>query len=155
MITTGNVRFKTFNELTALELYQALRLRSEVFVIEQKCIYLDLDNKDQQCYHLMLFEGDTLAAYTRLVPPGLSFKEASIGRVVVGAEARGKGLARQLMEESIKLVYTVFGRQPIRIGAQYYLKDFYASLGFEQQTEIYLEDGIEHIDMLLIPPVTQ
>lgn len=143
---------KTFEDLSVHELYQVLRLRSEIFVIEQQCIYLDADNKDQKCHHLLFFDDGRLAAYTRLVPAGVSFVEISIGRVVVGADFRGKGLARKLMEESIKQAYRVFGTQPIRIGAQFYLKEFYASLGFEQQTEVYLEDDIEHIDMLL--PVT-
>ena len=149
MSTAGTFILKTFNELTLNELYQALRLRSEVFVIEQKCIYLDVDNKDPKCHHLFLFEGDDLAAYTRLVPAGVSFAEISIGRVVVSAAFRGQGLARKLMDESIVQAYRVFGKQPIRIGAQYYLKDFYTSLGFEQQTDIYLEDDIGHIEMLL------
>lgn len=149
MNTAGKFVLKTFNELTVNELYQALRLRSEIFVIEQQCIYLDTDNKDQKCHHLLYFEGEQLAAYTRLVPAGLSFQEISIGRVVVSAAFRGKGLARKLMKESIAQAYGIFGEQPVRIGAQYYLKDFYASLGFEQQTDIYLEDDIEHIDMLL------
>ncbi|AMR32815.1 GNAT family acetyltransferase [Mucilaginibacter sp. PAMC 26640] len=152
MDNPGTFILKTFEDLSVHELYQVLRLRSEIFVIEQQCIYLDADNKDQKCHHLLFFDDGRLAAYTRLVPAGVSFVEISIGRVVVGADFRGKGLARKLMEESIKQAYRVFGTQPIRIGAQFYLKEFYASLGFEQQTEVYLEDDIEHIDMLL--PVT-
>lgn len=140
---------KPFNELTVHQLYQILKLRSAVFVLEQQCLYQDMDDKDQQCHHLMLFEDDQLAAYTRLLPAGLSFDEVSIGRVITNPAFRGKGLARKLMEQSIEGCYHLFGKQPIRIGAQLYLKDFYRSLGFMQQGEMYLEDDIPHVEMLL------
>ncbi|HVW95719.1 MAG TPA: GNAT family N-acetyltransferase [Mucilaginibacter sp.] len=142
-------KLKTFDDLSVHELYQILKLRSEVFVLEQECLYQDMDGKDQQCHHLMMFEDGELAAYTRLLPAGVSFAEASIGRVVVHPEFRGRGLARKLMKQSVAHCYELFGKQPVRIGAQYYLKDFYSSIGFEQQGDIYLEDGIEHIEMLL------
>lgn len=140
---------KTFDELTVYQLYQILKLRSAVFVLEQQCLYQDMDDKDQQCHHLMIFEDNQLAAYTRLLPAGLSFKEVSIGRVITNQAFRSRGLARKVMQQSIEICYELFGRQPIRIGAQLYLKDFYASLGFVQQGEMYLEDDIPHIEMLL------
>ncbi len=140
---------KTFDELTVYQLYQILKLRSSIFVLEQQCLYQDMDDKDQQCYHLMIFEDNQLAAYTRLLPAGLSFKEVSIGRVITNQAFRGRGLARKIMQQSIEACYELFGKQPIRIGAQLYLKDFYGSLGFIQQGEMYLEDDIPHIEMLL------
>jgi len=139
---------KSFNDLTTIELYAILRLRCEVFTVEQNCSYLDEDNKDQQCFHLMGWKDDFLAAYTRILPAGLAFEEASIGRVVTSPKARGAGIGRALMLQSIEQLYGLYGKVPIRIGAQLYLSKFYSSLGFNQTGEIYLEDGIEHIEML-------
>lgn len=140
---------KRFDELTPFELYEILRLRSEVFVVEQSCVFLDMDNKDQLSHHLMGWHNGALAAYTRLVPPGIAYEEPSIGRVVTAPDARGTGIGRQLMIESIAQVYLLFGRQSIHIGAQLYLKKFYESLGFIQAGEIYDEDGIDHIGMIM------
>ncbi|WP_327486092.1 GNAT family N-acetyltransferase [Telluribacter sp.] len=141
---------KSYNELTLDELYQLLRLRSEVFVVEQQCPFLDIDNKDQSCHHLMGWTPEgVLAAYTRLVPPGLAYEQVSIGRVVTSPQYRRYGIGRQLMKESIGAVYQLYSQVPIRIGAQLYLKKFYESFGFEQVSEMYLEDDIEHIEMLL------
>ena len=140
---------KPFDELLVSELYAVLKLRSEVFVVEQNCVFLDADNKDQASFHLMGWEQDVLIAYTRLVPPGVAYEEASIGRVVTALTARHSGSGRQLMQESIKLCKKMFGNNAIRIGAQLYLKEFYSSLGFVPTGGIYPEDGIEHIQMLL------
>jgi ElaA protein len=147
----GDVRWicKPFDNLTPEELYQALRLRSEVFVVEQDCPYLDEDNRDQGSLHLFGWVGQLLAAYVRLLPPGLAFNELSIGRVVTSPMVRRKGFGAVLMREAIAQAWKAFGKQDIRIGAQYYLLDFYSSLGFRQVSEIYLEDDIEHIEMLL------
>ena len=140
---------KPFAALTPEELYALLRLRSEVFVVEQNCVFLDMDNKDQECLHLLGYdEAGQLVAYTRIVPPGISYTYASIGRVVTSPQARGGGLGRKLMQESMRLLYELYGHVTIKIGAQLYLKDFYMSLGFAQSSGIYLEDGIEHIEML-------
>lgn len=139
---------KKFDSLTPTELYTILRLRSEVFVVEQTCVFQDMDNKDQQCYHLMGWKDDLLAAYTRLVPPGLNYPEASIGRVVTSPSARGGGIGKTLMEKSIEEVFKLYGQGPIKIGAQLYLKKFYGSFGFEQVGDIYDEDGIDHIKMI-------
>lgn len=140
-------RLKTFENLDVHELYAILRLRSEVFVVEQQCVFQDMDNKDQQCYHLMAWENGLLSAYTRLVPPGVSYEQCSIGRVVTSPTARGRGMGKLLMEKSIEETIRLFGKSPIKIGAQLYLKHFYESLGFTQSSDIYDEDGIDHIEM--------
>lgn len=137
-----------FDQLTVHELYAILRLRSEVFVAEQNCPYIDEDNKDQVSYHFAGWDNKTPAAYVRLVPPGVSFDEPSIGRVVTSQAYRRTGLGRELMNRAIVQCESLFGKRAIRIGAQLYLKKFYESLGFEQCSDIYLEDGIEHIEML-------
>ncbi len=139
---------KPFDSLTVNELYAILRLRSEVFVVEQNCVFQDMDNKDQQCHHLMGWKGNLLAAYTRLVPPGVSYEQASIGRVVTSPLARGGGLGKTLMEKSIEELTNLYGPGIIKIGAQLYLKKFYQSLGFKQIDDIYDEDGIDHIHMI-------
>lgn len=144
-----NWSFKPFGQLTPAELYAILRLRSEVFVVEQNCVFLDMDNKDPYCEHIMAWQGPLLAAYSRIVPAGISYVESSIGRIVTSPAARGTGIGRDLVVKSIEYLYTLYGRCDIRIGAQYYLEKFYTSFGFVQKGEIYLEDGIEHIEMLL------
>ncbi len=142
-------KLKPFKELTPYELYAILRLRSEVFVVEQNCPYLDEDNMDQKGHHLMGWKGDLLAAYTRLLPVGVAYNDMpSIGRVVTSPAARGTGIGRKLMEESIDKLYGLFGKSPIKIGAQSYLKKFYESLGFIQTDIGYMEDGIPHIEMV-------
>lgn len=139
---------KKFDELTVDELYAILRLRSEVFVVEQNCVFQDIDDKDQPSHHFMGWESDLLCAYTRIVPPGAAFNIPSIGRVVISLKARGGGLGRVLMEKSIEETIKIYGKSDIKVGAQYHLKKFYSSLGFNQSSDIYLEDGIEHIEML-------
>lgn len=139
---------KSFNELTTPELYNILQLRSEIFVVEQDCVYQDLDYKDQKSLHLFFVKKDTVVAYTRLFKPGDYFDEASIGRVVVKASSRKDGLGHELMNESIKTIQEKFNTQKIKIGAQVYLKKFYESHGFKQIEEGYLEDGIPHIHMI-------
>ncbi len=140
---------KPFEALTLAELYALLHLRSEVFVVEQNCPFQDMDGHDQAAYHLL---GHTatgeLAAYARLFGPGLSYAQASIGRVVSAPRYRRFGLGRQLLQESIRQCDSLFGPQPIKIGAQLYLQAFYESFGFVQQDAGYLEDGIPHIYML-------
>lgn len=142
---------KKFEDLTVHELYAILQLRIEVFVVEQNCVFQDADGKDQLAYHFMGIDdvSKKICAYTRLLPAGASFKEASIGRVLTAGYTRNSGIGKNLMTGSINQVYTLFGRQPIRIGAQLYLKRFYESFGFQQSGEPYIEDGIEHIEMLL------
>ncbi len=141
--------YKSFDELTKLELYTILRLRSEVFIIEQHCNYQDVDGKDLKCHHLMAWDNETLVAYTRIVPPGVSFVEPSIGRVLSAVTYRGLGIGIELMQNSIAKVYETHGKQQIKIGAQLYLKKFYEDLGFVKCSDQYLEDEIPHIDMIL------
>lgn len=139
---------KKFGELTSYELYAILQLRNEVFVVEQNCVFQDADDKDQSSFHLMGFSYKKLIAYTRLVPAGVSYEQVSIGRVVTSPSVRRLGAGKELMQRSIDTVYKIFGVQPIKIGAQLYLKKFYESFGFKQVGDIYLEDGIEHIYMV-------
>ena len=139
---------KKFDDLLPAELYAFLRLRTEVFVVEQNCVFQDMDNEDDKCIHLLGYVGNKLAAYTRLVPPNIFYPEPSIGRVVTSPAYRGSGIGRILMQKSIERVEKLFGKQSINIGGQLYLKKFYESLGFSQVSEIYLEDGIEHIYMI-------
>lgn len=141
---------KKFNDLSPYELYAILRLRSEVFVVEQNCIFLDMDNNDQHCYHFMGMVNNELAAYTRLVPPGIIYNQPSIGRVVTSPSVRKSGIGKVLMHKSIENIIQLYGNFPIKIGAQLYLKAFYESFGFQQTSDVYLEDGIPHIYMIRI-----
>lgn len=139
---------KPFNSLSLEELYKILQLRQEVFILEQACVYNDLDDKDQKSAHLMAWHGDALAAYTRLIPYGVSYPDAaSIGRVAVAAEFRGQRIGEELMVRSINGVQGLFGHHLIKIGAQQHLKAFYNRLGFEQSSEPYNDAGIVHIEM--------
>ncbi len=139
---------KKFDDLSPHELYAILQLRNEVFAIEQNCVYPDLDNKDQPSYHLMGWNNDKLIAYARIIPPAVIYPEPSIGRVVTSPAARGNNIGKELMEQSINKVYELYGKTPIRIGAQLYLLKFYTGLGFHKTSAVYLEDGIEHIEMV-------
>lgn len=140
---------KHFNDLTNTELYDMLRLRSDVFVVEQNCVFLDLDDKDQQCYHVLFYEDHTIVACSRLVPQGVSYPEISIGRIVTSMAVRGTGVGKQLVDYSIEECRRLFGEGPIKIGAQLYAKKFYESFGFVQSSDVYDEDGIDHIKMIL------
>lgn len=145
---TAYFLLKQFESLTPHELYAILQLRNEVFVVEQNCVFQDADNKDQSSLHLMYWKNNELVAYCRLVPPGIAYEEMSIGRVVSSPYHRKSGAGRHLIAEAIQLIHEQFGSKPIRIGAQCYLIKFYASFGFVEEGEIYLEDGIEHIEMV-------
>lgn len=144
-----NWQLKKFDALSVTELYAILQLRNEVFVLEQNCPYQDADNKDQKSLHFMGWDNDTLVAYTRIIPKGISYAEASIGRVVTNPKYRGTGAGKQLMQLSIHHTLTQFNCTAIKIGAQLYLKKFYEQLGFVQCSDEYLEDNIPHIEMLL------
>ena len=138
---------QTFRELNVNVLYAILQLRIEVFALEQNCIYQDADDKDQACHHLCGWDGDRLAAYCRIVPAGLSFDHPSIGRVVTAPDYRRAGLGKQLMEKAIQTTKEQMNDLTIIISAQLYLKRFYESFGFVQNSVPYLEDNIPHIKM--------
>ena len=143
---------KPFNQLTPFEVYDMLRLRNEVFVVEQNCVFQDADNKDQDCFHLLLYQQKKLVAYARLVPAGVTFSEISIGRIVTSPAVRGTGVGKILMQHAIEQTYKLLGKAPIRIGAQLYAIGFYESFGFEAAGSIYDEDGIDHIEMVKLEP---
>lgn len=140
---------KTFNELSPQDIYSILQLRSEVFVVEQNCVYQDIDDKDQYALHLLLKKDDYLIGYSRIFKAGDYFKEASIGRVLVKKQDRNNRNGSLLMELSIKAIKDYFKENTVKISAQTYLKKFYNELGFDPIGEEYLEDGIPHIAMLL------
>jgi ElaA protein len=139
---------KKFEALTTNELYAILRLRSEVFVVEQDCVYQDLDDKDKKAIHVMGWYDNTIVAYTRIFDVKLYFNEASIGRVVVDKKYRSKGFGIDIMITSINAIKKYFSQTQIKISAQTYLIKFYNELGFKKQGKPYLEDGIPHTAMI-------
>jgi len=139
---------KKFNELSANEVYDILKLRNEVFIVEQNCAYGDIDGRDPGSVHIYLLAEDSMAAYCRVLPPGLAFDCAAIGRVVTKMEHRGQGYARKLMKQAISYINGREYSGRIKVSAQAYLKDFYGSLGFKIISDVYLEDGIPHYEML-------
>ena len=144
---------KAFDQLSLQELYTILTLRTNVFVVEQACPYPEVDGKDPNCLHLLGTINGELVAYLRILPAGLRYDEVSIGRVVIKPSHRGKGLGRLMMEQAIHCITNEWKESQIIIGAQAYLEKFYQSLGFEPVSEVYLEDDIQHLDMLYSKPV--
>ena len=138
---------KTFNDLTNEDLYKILQLSASVFIVELNCPYQDCDDRDQPSYHLMGWDENQLIAYTRILPPGIVYKEPSLGRVVTTSSVRRTGIGKELMEYSMEKTQLLFGKTAITISAQLYLKAFYESFGFVAIGEPYLEDHIEHIKM--------
>lgn len=138
---------KLFSELSTTELYQLLKLRSEIFVVEQNCAYLDMDDKDFVCTHILGYYNDTLVAYTRLVPPTVSYTEPAIGRVITHFDYRKFGFGKQIMNFSIQAIKNLYPNKDIMIGAQSYLLKFYSELGFVKEDDDYLEDNIPHNHM--------
>jgi ElaA protein len=145
-------QWKRFSELTLEELYRVLALREQVFVVEQKSIYQDADGYDLSSHHLLGKlpgpEEPTLAAYLRVLPPGLKYPEVSFGRVVTAPSVRRGGYGRLLVEKGLAFIDAHYPGVPIRIGAQHYLQRFYEGFGFQRSSDVYDEDGIPHIDML-------
>jgi ElaA protein len=140
---------KKFNELTNLELYEILKIRSEIFVVEQNCVYNDLDEKDLEAIHFMIKENNKIISYLRVLKNGVSYDgTASFGRVLVVENFRNQGLARKIVKAGINYIINELKENKITIGAQEYLKSFYESLGFVGISEVYLEDGIPHLDMI-------
>jgi len=150
---TVSWEWRSFSQLTIDDLYCLLRLRQQVFVVEQNCPYLDADGLDQEASHLLCRqstrEGTKLVGYLRIIAAGSRFRSPAIGRLVIDSSIRGKGLARRMMEEALRHVRELYPGQPVAISAQQYLEKFYNSLGFITTSPPYDEDGISHIDMLL------
>jgi len=142
------IRIKAFKELSIDELYDLLQLRSEIFVVEQDCVYQDIDGKDQKALHIIGSKDDRIVAYTRCFNSGIYFEEASIGRVVVAKDQRKYGLGHKIMKASLKAIQDHFKTDSIKLSAQQYLVKFYESHGFKTIGEGYLEDGIPHIAMI-------
>ncbi|MGV3461691.1 MAG: GNAT family N-acetyltransferase [Flavobacterium sp.] len=140
-------KIKRFNELSLPELYQVLQLRSEVFVVEQNCVYQDIDGKDAKAVHVFSGEDGQVAAYCRLFGPGDYFENTSIGRVVIGEKYRDRKWGHAMMKAAIDAIAAIWQTSAITISAQLYLKKFYETHGFVQSGEQYLEDGIPHIRM--------
>ena len=140
---------KKFDALTVTELYEIIKLRSQVFVVEQNCVYLDADDKDLQAHHLFTYTDNKIVAYARILAPQISYTEASIGRVLTAISHRKNGLGILLMQEAIKQTLHIYNTTSIKIGAQLYLQKFYEGFGFIQTSQTYNEDGIEHIQMVL------
>lgn len=156
-------KIKRFDELSVKEMYEILKVRTEVFVVEQNCIYQDLDSKDENAYHLFVEDQGEVVGYLRILPKGVVYQETAIGRVLIKQTHRKKGLSREMVKKAIEYIINdnimndnlindnlinEVGGDAIRISAQLYLLKFYESLGFETVSDIYLEDGIEHIEML-------
>lgn len=142
-------KIKQFEDLTTDELYQILKARIDVFVVEQNCPYEECDNKDYDSIHIFAQNKDKIKAYLRVIPAGVSYEEPSIGRVLVNKEYRRQGIAEEMMCFAIDYIKNELESDYIRISAQKYLLDFYQKLGFEKVSEEYLEDGIPHYEMLL------
>jgi len=141
---------KNFQDLSNTEIYQILRLRSEVFVVEQECIYQDIDNKDKKAVHIFLKEKNEIIAYSRVFKEKEYFENPSIGRVVVANKRRMYGIGKKIMNISIDYIKQNIKAKSIEISAQKYLKKFYSNLGFIQEGDEYLEDNIPHLRMFLI-----
>ena len=141
---------KKFKKLTSFEVYQLLKLRQNVFIIEQNCIYPDIDDSDGKALHLMFFEEEELIAYSRIFKPGIKFSNSSsIGRIVVSSNSRGSTIGKLLIDKSIEYCKELFPKTPIRIEAQSDLENYYKQFGFKTESSPYLVDGITHIKMVL------
>jgi ElaA protein len=149
---SGIVNFEclAFHELSLMQLYEALALRQEVFVVEQACYYKDADGKDKESWHLLGTNSEKIiVAYARILPKGVAYPDyPAIGRIITAGTVRGKGVGRQLVAHAIEVCESFCGRGPIKIGAQAYLEKFYQSFGFEVSGDPYLEDGIPHLHMI-------
>lgn len=139
---------KKFDQLSLVELYGILKLRAEVFVVEQNCSYQDLDDKDKCAYHLFLKDNENIVAVSRILPENVSYKEMAIGRVVVKEQYRGRGISKVMMGKAIEFIIKDLKKSKIRLSGQAYLVDFYQNLGFKKVSDCYLEDGIEHFEFL-------
>lgn len=142
---------KSFQELTNDELYEILQVRTAIFVVEQKCAYLEVDGKDKLAYHLFKKENEKIIAYLRVLPKGISYREASLGRIIVKQAQRGTGLGRELVARGIDFLENQLHEKTIKIQAQSRLQTFYESFGFRSISDIYSDEGLPHVDMLKTP----
>lgn len=141
-------QYARFSDFSADQLYAILQTRAEVFIVEQNCVYMDIDGKDPECMHLVAWTaGQQVAAYLRIVPPGLKYAEVSLGRVVTSPAARGTGIGKQLLAKGMALIADAYPGQPVLIQAQSYLEKFYQSFGFVTVSDVLLEDDIPHYMM--------
>ena len=138
---------KPFAALTNIELYNILTLRQAIFIIEQTCIYSDLDHKDENAYHLMAFDGETLIGYLRILEKGIIFDEVSIGRVLISESHRGRGIAKEMMGQALNFIHSKWKEAHVKLSAQTYAIPLYEGVGFQIVSVEYLEDGIPHVDM--------
>ena len=141
------IEIKRFKELSLLDLYKYLSLRNQVFIVEQNCVYQDIDGYDEEAMHVMLYENDDLVAYARIFDKGIKYETASIGRVVVSPEKRNLNLGNVLVNAAIQAIHENFETEEITISAQEHLQKFYAAHGFVTTSEMYLEDDIPHVQM--------
>ena len=144
------LHYKKFSELTLEELYYIISLRMKVFIVEQNCPYNECDGKDFNSIHIFAAENNEIISYARILLPGISSKEAAVGRVVVSKEYRGKGLAKEIMNKAIDYIKSELNETSVRIEAQVYLEEFYAKLGFKTVSNTFKLDNIPHIEMLLM-----
>ncbi|ANS75931.1 GNAT family acetyltransferase [Paenibacillus yonginensis] len=140
---------KSFDQLTGTEVYKILQLRMNVFMLEQNCLYPEVDDKDQASHHLFLAADGEIAAYCRILPRGVSYPQASIGRVLVNPSYRRRGLAQELMRIALEFLKEEWHETEVKIQAQHYLESFYGTFGFRPVSDVYPEDGIPHVDMVL------
>jgi len=140
---------KSFPNLSLATFYIILRARQEVFILEQNCNYLDCDGKDEQSYHMVAYDGEDIAAYMRILPPGLNYKEASMGRILTTKNHRKQGLGKELMKRGLLFSKEVLNYKSIKISAQSYLVPFYSNFSFQSTGSEYLEDDIPHTEMVL------
>lgn len=138
-----------FDALTVSQLYDVLKFRQQIFVVEQNCVYPDLDGIDSGCHHLIGYRNNEIICCSRILPAGLKYKQASIGRIALKKELRGSGIANTLVEKSLGELFMLHGKVPVKIGAQAHLEKFYMRFGFKTISLPYDEDGIMHIDMML------
>lgn len=140
---------KEFDELTLCELYEILRLRNEIFVVEQQCVYQDIDDKDKDSYHIFSMDEDKICSYVRVLKPFVNYNEVSLGRVLTSQKYRRRSLSKTNITLALDFIKISLGENKVRISAQEHLIDFYGALGFKKVSECYLEDGIPHVEMLL------
>jgi ElaA protein len=145
---TMNWKIKMFSDLTTIELYDILKAREEIFIVEQDCPYHDIDSNDQDAVHIFLEDKGQVICYLRILGKGVRYDEVSVGRVITRAAHRRKGYGDELMERAIGYIEKVMGEKKVRISAQAYLGEFYGNLGFVKVSDVYLEDGIDHYEML-------